>query len=402
MKWIIYLFLSIKTLLFLITISGCSSNDNINPKPDNIITLVKELNIGATNELTLREKIDGGFLVAGFSTADGSILNYEAMLSSTSSSGEILWTKYYTLEGFDFTTGGCAVQKSTGEILLSGLSGNVDQPDQSILFLAVIDQTGNWTDHTIYPVKGKVMYHEILVHEDKYRLIFEYMTFDVTGYTTSDTLRVITLNSEGDVLNNHRYANVYCSGQVKPLQDGSLLIPGNTSLENNRDSQLLLINPNGDVNLRVSFGSDSWDQSFSTDLSQEGDYLLSGYQTFSGISTIYRINASEDVEYNTYGDTLHIESNSLRKTDDGGYLFMNYYLNPNHYFSGGNTRIYFSKLNKQLEVEWTSWLDDIYTRDINYHGYLPSELIPTNDGAFAFLFYNNPEGYLLVKTIAFN
>ncbi len=49
---------------------------------------------------------------------------------------------------------------------------------------------------------------------------------------------------------------------------------------------------------------------------------------------------------------------SFREKKDGGYLFMNYYLNSNHQFSGGNTRLYFSKLNKNLEVVWTSWLND--------------------------------------------
>jgi hypothetical protein len=88
------------------------------------------------------------------------------------------------------------------------------------------------------------------------------------------------------------------------------------------------------------------------------------------------------VEYNIYADTLHNESNSLRIMEDGGYLFMNYCLNPEHYFSRGNTRQYFSKLNKELEVEWTSWLDNLYTPDINFHGELPTELLATRDRVF--------------------
>jgi hypothetical protein len=93
---------------------------------------------------------------------------------------------------------------------------------------------------------------------------------------------------------------------------------------------------------------------------------------------------------------------SLREKKDGGYLFMNYYLNPNHQFLGGNTRLYFSKLNKNLEVVWTSWLNDKYTREINFYDWLPTELIATRDGALTLLFYNSAStGYLLVKTISF-
>ena len=71
-------------------------------------------------------------------------------------------------------------------------------------------------------------------------------------------------------------------------------------------------------------------------------------------------------------------------------------------FSKGNTRIYFSRLNKDLEVEWTSWMPDEYTREINFYDWLPTEMIATGEGAFGFLFYNSAStGYLLIKTIPF-
>jgi hypothetical protein len=390
------------SLILIITSWRCNTENKINPQPGKIISLIKVLNIEASSELTLREKIDGGFLIAGTGTGDGSINNYRAMLTNTHATGDILWTKYYPIQGYDYTRGGCAVETPDGQILFFGLAGRLDQTDQSFLFLAAIDKNGNWKDHRIYSEIGEVSYYEILVGNNLYKLIYESVISDGFGNILSDTLHISIFNLDGELLNTHAYPSVYCSGQIKQLNDGSLLIPGNTSRENDRDSQLLYVNPNGDVNLRVRFGSDSWDHSFSTDLGQEGDFLVSGYQTYSQISTIYRVNAMGDVEYKTYGDTLHIESNSLRKTEDGGYLFMNYYLNPDHSFSEGNTRLYFSKLNNDLEVEWTSWMEEIYTRDIIFHGGLPTDLLPTKDGAFVFLFYNHPEGYLLVKTIPFS
>ena len=80
---------------------------------------------------------------------------------------------------------------------------------------------------------------------------------------------------------------------------------------------------------------------------------------------------------------------------------MNNYLNPDHQFTSGVTRIYFSKLDKDLNVEWTTWLDDAYTDYVTWHDYMPTELVETNDGAFAFLHNSNSGGYILVKTMKF-
>lgn len=135
----------------------------------------------------------------------------------------------------------------------------------------------------------------------------------------------------------------------------------------------------------------------SIDESHDGGFVISGYRTYANIATIYRVDHSGVADFKTYGDSLYIEKNSIRKTDDGGYMFMNYFLkhDPDEL-----TRIYFSKLNSDLEVEWTNWLDDKYTSDITAHSYLPTELVPTLDGGFAFLYHNKGK-YILVKTKSF-
>ena len=130
----------------------------------------------------------------------------------SSSTGEIYWTKYYNMEGYDFYEGRCAIQGPNGKILVSGI---VEGKERQDVFILTLDETGNRLGEMIIPVYAEyILCNEIILSGTQYKLIYEYWFSNGFGYISSDTMRIVTLDEDLNILKIQSYNYVICTGQI--------------------------------------------------------------------------------------------------------------------------------------------------------------------------------------------
>ncbi len=385
-------------LIIAFSITTCSNDDTVPGNPDIIsfVKLIKPSDAASYTFWSLSQKGNGDFLISGSYCDHNNTGQCNAVLFCTNSTGDTLWTKYYMINNGD-AEGRDAVERSDGSILLSGITY---QQESTAVFLLILDDKGTPIRTLTIPVPGNtVTFNQVLWSEHQGRLIYEFYQADGTGYVHSDTMHIIYFDDAGEITDNLAFPGINCSSQVRILDDGSLLIAGNASRENNRSFQLLKVGNTGEIAFRnyLNPGSDKIIRSFSTEMDAKNNYLLAGNMDY-GTSTLCRSDEDGNATFKTYFDSLSVQKNSIRKTMDGGFLFMNYCFDPPR-----KTKLCFAKLDQDLKVVWVSRLNENYTKNIvtTSNSLLPSDLIATQDGAFAFIFDNYQEGLFLVKTVSF-
>jgi hypothetical protein len=371
--------------LLMILIS-CSDKQVDNEKKD-IISWIKPcpFKSGIPNLTSLSVKSDQGFLVSGFVVKDD---DYHGVVINMNSSGDTVWTKQIKLEGYPECIVYYALEKTTDEIIITGLAGYYSGQR----FLMWLDKDGNMTKKLILPeFSGYTIWESKLFINSNGDICMASFLNAIGDMTyEGSTLRIDLLSSEGLAIDSTIYPNTFStSGRIIQKSNGDLLLTGATwpggSLDN-LEMLFMQTDLSGKTIYRKEFGSDSYDvgESVCTDFSD--GYYVSGSQTYSCEPVIYPVNSSGEAgEYTSVADTIHSYGTMLKKAKEGYLMFLQ-----------GYSRLYFIRLDKELKTKYISFVDYHNTPVIFPPMYMNINLM--NDGSFAFLYISDFDGTSLIKT----
>jgi hypothetical protein len=371
------------------TITGCSKveDDNL---PIDIISWIKPVKFRkeTTRPENLTKKSDDGFLISGYISYSNTNLTHGFVINMDSN-GDTIWCKQIDVGDFTQNNVTYAVQKTEDIIIITGVC-YYPRLEQS-KFIIWLDSNGNLIRQIVFPsITGYNIYGcKVILREDGYiYLAYSLMQMDESN-NVNYSFRIDLLNEAGEIIRNRLYQNVYMT-QLSLLENNNLLVTGRSNAGGspfNNKMLFLLIDETGNEINRKLFGTDSWNQANSVCTDYGGGYLVSGIITYENLSVIYPVSSSGEVgNYTTNSDTIYSFGNILKKTDDSEYFL----LNQSKY------RLYFMKLGEDLHVKWTAWFDNPYAKDL--YPISVSDLIRLSDGAFAFLYWSDTDGRILVKT----
>jgi hypothetical protein len=380
-------------IFFITIISICCSKKDEENIPKDLIDWTKPATFkGAlTGRAYLTKKSDDGFLVSGYVYYTDSLLS-EGFVTNMDSNGDTIWSRKIRIENLPFNIIYYAIQKSSDEILIAGVCSDGLQNKQR--FIAWLDGDGNLIKDVLFPVaEGYTIDGCKLLLLPDGRIYYACMIAGQNLYLISNanTLRIDLLDVDGQLTRTREYSEVHTFlDRLTLLSDGKLLVAGTTLGEypNYSDFLYLLINESGDEIYRRIFGSDTYDIGYSVCDDHNGGYLVSGMLTYSSTAAIFPVSASGNVgESIEIADSIYSFATVIKEARDGGY----------NLFIESARRFYFMKLGADFKVKRTLWFDDHYSANI---GPWPiREILRLSDGSFAFMYYNDLYGQVIVKTI---
>jgi hypothetical protein len=388
-------FLSSALLITVLFLAGCKkkNEDNI---PTNIIAWMKPASF--RNNLTgfsnLNKKPDNGFLVSGYIYRTDTVLA-EGFVTNTDSKGDTIWCRKIRLHNFTYNQVFYAVQKSSEEILIAGICSNGAQDRQR--FLAWLNGNGDIQKSLLFPVPsgydvvdcklfplsdGSIYYASVIV-DDNFQ-----------AGSPESLLKLDLLNADGSLMRSKDYGDVHTYlDRLSLLDDGNLLLAGSTlgTYPNYSDMLFLLIDDSGNEIYRLAFGSDTYDIGYSACINPSGGYFVSGMLTYASQSGIFPISPNGVVgDEIPVADSIYSSATVFKPALNGGYDL----------FIQSATRFYIIKLGIDLKATQTLWFDNPYPSVMS--PWPVREIFQFSDGSYAFLYFNDAEGQVILKTIPIN
>jgi len=141
---------------------------------------------------------------------------------------------------------------------------------------------------------------------------------------------VLKLDSSGNIV----WQRVYDSSgdailnAVQQTSDGGYIVAGHRNPDfaiTGRDGWVLKLDANGNVLWQRTYGSSGFDDIRSLERTRDGGHVAAGYtESFGaggGDAWVLKIDATGNIVWQkTYGSTAKDQANSIRSTQDGGYV----------------------------------------------------------------------------------
>ncbi len=294
--------------------------------------------IGSTNNdrgLSILELNDGTIIAIGY--ARFSSYN-EAFVVKLNSSGQILWTKTYSIPSSHFT-----VNKSTlignDTILIAGY-GRVGPFSYAGVFdfiVLMIDTSGNVLDLISYG-------DTLLTDERAIKAIKTHDGYVIVGehrLSSNIDIMVIKTDNSGTILWSKLYGGTSDDypKDVVELPDGSLIVVGHTLSfgQGLQDIYVLKISSNGNLIWTRTIGTGDYDEGYSVQYHNNKIYI-GGYLTVPGNNSDMAI-----IELDTAGNVLNTvtigspqreKGYTMRLTTYGGAVIVGYRQNTGVYQKG--------------------------------------------------------------------
>ena len=268
---------------------------------------------------------DEGIILVGYDIVDES--SNQVKIVKTDSSGNFEWEKLYGGSGSDL--GEYIFQTSDGGFLIAGSSNSTDG-----------DVTGNHGDHDFW---------------------------------------ILKLNTEGNIQWQKSYGgtNEDMAKSIIPASDGGYIISGHTksndgdvsSNQGNADYWVVKIDSSGNLLWEKTYGGSNEDAAFNVEPTSDNGYILVGY-TYStdgditsnhGDSDIWiiKMNSSGELIWQkTYGGSLDEMAETIKNTNDGGYILTGYSRSNDGDVSGshGVVDVLVLKIDSSGTIQWQNLL----------------------------------------------
>jgi len=304
---------------------------------------------GGTSEdygRSIQQTQDGGYIVTGMTASFGNY--YQVYLLKTNAQGDTLWTRTYGGADYDC---GCSVQQTQdGGYVVAGWTNSFGNSGQ--IYLVKTNASGDtlWTRN--YGGTGWDQGYSVQQTTDG--------GYIVAGYTSSfgdsEQVYLIKTNASGDTLWTRNYGGTRpdYGYSVQQTSDGGYIVAGSTTSfgAGSRNVYLIKTNVSGDTNWTRTYGGMAQDEGWSVQQTQDTGYIIAGVTySFGNSSQVYivKTNAAGDTLWTkVYGGTSADWGYSVRQTQDGGYVVAGWTDS-----FGNGSQAYLIRTNAQGDTLWT-------------------------------------------------
>jgi hypothetical protein len=295
---------------------------------------------------SVQQTIDGGFIIAGFTTSFGADSS-NIYLIKTDSLGDTSWTRTYGGNNID---GSSSVQQTLdGGYIIAGWTTSFGA-GSSDYYLVKTDSIGDTLWTRTYGNTAGDEGHYVRQTMDK--------GYIVTGWS-SRGIYLVKTDSLGDTLWTNTYLDSSALGAdsrtVQQTVDGGYFITGFLSSGgNSRDVYLIKVDSLGNILWTRTYGDSLDNVGFFGNQTSDGGFVITGwtYSLNTGGYDVYLIKTDsfgDTLWTRTYGGTNKDRSLSVQQTLDGGYII------SGHTFSigAGGADVYLIKTNSSGDTLWT-------------------------------------------------
>jgi hypothetical protein len=384
------IYISAMGAILFMALSFISCHSKGDDSPPDIVSWIKpcSFSTGHYSTINLTVKADQGFYLSGtWSPHYDDSISF-GMVISLNPSGDTLWTSKIKIEGYNICGIGYVLEKSSNEIILLGGCRNSLNPDKR--FFMWLDGSGKIKKYAFLPdLTGYMSWANKLFALSTGQIgLATYMvkTGDFTIYDYY--LNYERYDEDGVRLSVNKFENIRTGAdQMIQLESGEIAVVGSMYMgtPDNHDIMFLKIGQEGQEIARTHFGSDSYDVGESICRDFSDGYMASGELTYSSIPVVYRIGPDGTAsDYTAVADSIKSYGAKLKKAKNGYVMFLQAY-----------SRLYFLKMDEQLNIKYITWID-YHNYPVSFPpAYMQSQLM--NDGSFAFI-YLTDQGYSLIKT----
>jgi hypothetical protein len=186
----------------------------------------------------------------------------------------------------------------------------------------------------------------------------------VTGYTKSFGLGgvlVLKLDSAGDIEWQRVYEGGRENSAIQPTSDGGYIVISGITIDGNEDVWVIKLDANGYSQWQRTYGGSGPDYgNLAIQETNDGGYIMNCFtDTFCATWAIWilKLTRKGEIEWQkTYDGNSSDWSNSIRQTNDGGYIFGGGTIS----FGAGLPDILVLKLNPYGSIEWQRTYGESY------------------------------------------
>jgi hypothetical protein len=293
---------------------------------------------GALHEVgySVQQTRDGGYIITGYTDSYGGA-NGNLWLIKTDATGDTTWTRVFGGDAPEI--GHSVLQTQDGGYIVAGLKDTTYAAGLGAVWLI---KTGANGDVVWAKTYGGAAYEGGASVEQT-----RDGGFVIAGYTESfgaglSDLYLIKTDANGDTMLTRALGGEYddWGSSVQQTQDGGYIIAGATQSYGAGDYDVWLVktDANGDTTWTRTFGGQDWDEGMSVRATQDGGYIVAGRTWPDGGSSVavwlIKTDAGGASTWTrTYGGSGFDCGNSVRQTQDGGYIIVG---NTTSYGAGGN------------------------------------------------------------------
>ncbi|GBD86792.1 hypothetical protein BMS3Abin03_00716 [bacterium BMS3Abin03] len=271
---------------------------------------------------------DGGYIITG-STQDYGDITPNLLIIKTNVLGDTSWAKIYRNE--NSFVGSYIIQTNDGGFIITGKLCSY-QAGCGRAFLMKIDSNGD----SLWAKTYNSSPNEPPCPEENSNIVQQTDDggFILAGSSMSsaDGIFLIKTNAAGDSLWAKRYFGIKGTS-VQQTQDGGYILTGSVftnGADSNSNLYLMKISSDGDSLWAKSFGlSSNNDEGYSVRQTNDSGFIITGatYSFGAGNSDILllKTNANGDsLWFKTYGGSDADVGNSVRQTNNGGFIITGY------------------------------------------------------------------------------
>jgi len=284
--------------------------------PDTLWTRTFEYSGLIEEGRSVKQTIDGGYIVVGYLNAGPHTWGGDLWLVKTNANGDTLWTKTYGDSGRE--KGYSIDLTSDGGYILTGYKGDSSPQGFWHVWLVRLDSDGDtlWTK----------------TFGDSGEASQGYCVQQTTGggYIITGSYRwLIKTDSSGDILWTKTFGGSGIGYCVQQTTDGGYIVTGCTTYGSAGEAWLIKTNSSGDTLWTKTFGGIGYDEGKSVQQTTDGGYIISGHTSSFGAGKsdvwLIKTDSSGDTLWTkTFGGTEYDEGNSVQQTSDGGYIISGY------------------------------------------------------------------------------
>ena len=316
----------------------------------------------------IQETNDGGYIVAGYTNSFGAGF-FDFLVIKLSYDGNILWTKTFGGTGYDIAT---SIQETNdGGYIVAGYTNSFGAGSSDFLVIK-LSYDGNilWTK-TFGGERNDELYSLELTNDGGYILIGCTNSFNL--YQNMDVL-IIKLSPNGDM----ELTKTFFGGEtdeiavsIQKTEDGGYIIAGYTYPLGAGDKDCLVLKLSSNYNFQwgKKFGGIAYDISNSIKQTNDGGYIFTGYtQSFGASGSVFAIKLFPNgiIEWaKIFGGGNIDEGNSIQQTSDGGYIIAGYTYS---FGAGGYDFLIIKTHDNQMgsDCPWYSFYPTVNFADFTY------------------------------------